>query len=224
VAQKRYIPPPIQTAIVNAAGFVTGPWGIFFQQVGRPIIHENTLAKKPTNLRSEDEGILFHSTDYDRWWRWNGAAWERAPWELPTRFVGLFIEAPGTGWKLLDGTSNPITYTKADATTATFSPASALGDYIKLANAFGGHFAAIAALISGNTANAATGVTVPANSGVNSASQVVQSGTGVTVAAHTHTHPEGPVTDPQHLHAAGTLVNDLLGEPPHYELMPYVRL
>ena len=195
-------------------------------------MYEAPLADIPADLGELDGGFLFRATDYDRIWRWTGTAWERAPGELPTLFVGLFCSAPGTGWKLLDGTGNPFTYTLADGTTGTITIEDAQGFYPKMAAAFTGvQVAAIAAGLTGDTGSAATGLTVDsgvAAIGTPSATQGVQSGGGVTVAAYNHTHTDSghthAVTDAGHTHGGGSLAVDASGEPAHMEFLPYVKL
>lgn len=175
----------------------------------------STLAGLPAGLGANDVGFLFHATDYERVWRWTGAAWTRAEGQLPTLCRVLVPVAPGGfGWKLLDGLGNPFTYTLDNATTATVTIQDARGYYAKMAAAFtGNQVAAVAPGLSGNTASGAAVIGTP------SATQGVQSGGGVTVAAFDHNH-----TDSGHTHAVGTLVADALGEPPHMDWLPYVKL
>jgi hypothetical protein len=195
-------------------------------------MHEATLGQIPTDLTLSDGGFLFRSTDYDRIWRWTGTAWERAPGELPTLFVGLFCEAPGTGWKLLDGNGNPFTYTKADGTTGTVTIEDAQGYYPKMAAAFTGlQVAASGGALTGASGSDTTGLTVDSGAaviGTPSATQGVQSGGGVTVAAFNHAHTDTghthAVTDAGHTHGGGTLAVDATAEPAHMEFLAYVKL
>jgi len=196
-------------------------------------MHEGTLAQIPADLTRLDGGFLFRATDYDRIWRWTGTVWERAPGELPTLFVGLFCAAPGTGWKVLDGAGNPFTYTLANATTATVTVQDARAHYPKMAAAFTGlQVAAVAPALTGAPGGGTTtGLTVNSGAAViggPNATQGVQSGGGVTVAAYNHAHTDSghahAVTDPGHDHGAGTLAVDATGEPAHMEFLPFVKL
>jgi hypothetical protein len=95
------------------------------------------LASKPTDLGANDAGFLFVATNFVRRYRWTGSAWERAPGERPTREFVYVPEDPGTGWQLCDGSAG-ITYTKADATTATMTVPNEIGKYRKGAAAYTG--------------------------------------------------------------------------------------
>ena len=194
---------------------------------------ENTLANFPIDLGELDAGFLFRATNYDRIWRWTGSAWERSPGELPTLFVGLFCTAPGTGWKLLDGTGNPFTYTTATGGTATITIQDARGYYPKMAAAFTGNQVAATApgFTGGVTAGGSTGLTInsgQASIGTPSSLVAVQSGVGTTVAALDHTHVDAGhvhgTTEAGHTHAAGTLALDALGQPAHMDFLPFVKL
>lgn len=219
---RRPVPPPIKTAVTDAQGYSTIAWAMFFQSLYKPI-HANTLANKPVNLRSQDEGLLFRATDFDRWFRWNGSAWERAPWERITGEVVWTTVAPGTGWTLCDGNTTRVR-TNADATTTTLDGATAdktlpnlVGRYPKGGAAYtGANVAAVAPGLAGSTLPATTGVTTDAAGGGGAA----QSGAG---AATTGSHSHG-VTDPGHSHGVGTLAVDATAEPAHVVLLPYYRL
>lgn len=59
---------------------------------------------KPTGLTTEDENFLIHATDYDRIYRWNGAAWVDAPGQQPRRMIQYFDTATAAqGWALCNG-------------------------------------------------------------------------------------------------------------------------
>lgn len=212
---RRPVPPPVKTAVIDAQAYVTNPWAMFFQSLYKPI-HEGTLANKPVNLRSQDEGLLFHATDFDRWFRWNGSSWERAPQERPTAEIAFFAVTPGTGWRLCDGAA-AITRTNADATTTSVTMPNLVGRYVKGGAAYtGANVAAVAPGLTGSTASATTGITTDSAGGGGEA----QSGAG---AATTGSHSHG-VTDPGHSHGVGTLAVDAAGEPAHVVLLPYYRL
>lgn len=156
--------------------------------------------EKPT-LTTNDVGYLFHSTDFNRLYRWSGTAWADAPGQPARYAVHWFTVAPDpiTGWALLDGSTVDVS-TKIGGVTEGV----VLSDMVT-ANRF-----PRASGTAGGTGGAETVDPPSTASGNNSASQEVQSGTGVTVAAHTHTHN----TDLAAL--------DIL--PPYLDLLPYVRL
>lgn len=134
--------------------------------------------QKPAALGTDDGGFLFYSTDFDRLFRWTGAAWSRGPGEPP---AGLLLdttadEAPGVGWQLCDG--------------STVSRTTALG---ALVNVTVPNYGTAAYAKRGTAAsigpNAASGAT-----GNNSAATTVDNDlvlSTVAVAANTHTHGPG---------------------------------
>lgn len=228
-------PPPVGTPMLDRDGRCNFVWEGYFRARDKQRVtsSRDTLANIPTDLKQEDEGYLFTATDYARTWRWTGTAWQRADSEMPTLFVGLFGAAPGAGWKLLNGASNPFTYTKDDATTGTVSVQDARGYYLKAVAAFtGSQVAAVAPGATGPTISTdATGITAnssAANLGGPSGTTVVQSGAGATVASSTHNHTDSGhthgITDPSHTHTPGTVTVDAAGEPPHMGFLVYMKL
>jgi hypothetical protein len=137
------------------------------------------------------------TTTYTHCHRWTGSAWEWGPGETGSAFVQGFAIAPGTGWKLCDGTGSPVTYEKADGTTATVAIPDMRGFFLQFAAAYAG------------TTNAATDGAVVIVSTGPSATVAVQSGAGTTVATSGHTHTVN-----------GTSTGAL---PPNIELLPYFR-
>lgn len=168
--------------------------------------------QKPT-LTTEDAGYLFGSTDFQRLYKWTGAAWNDAPGQ-PTRGSIQWFDAsahadfvPGAGWALCDGTAsvsrstpfgNVTTFTIVDMTTTTAYARAVSG----ATGGTGGSFSHTHTITSGTT-------------GVESADTVVQSGSGVTVAALNHTHGNN---------AAQTTSGPSVGAPPYVDLRPYMRL
>lgn len=98
----------------------------FYAGGGSPT--RDVIANITTGLVTADAGYLFYATDYDRVYRWDGAAWEDAPGQ-PARFaICWFDTTPDTaGWEMCDGaavtrstTSGGTTgYTVPDLTTNT---------------------------------------------------------------------------------------------------------
>jgi hypothetical protein len=220
-------------------------------------VQSGTLSpdQKPT-LTTSDTGYRFRSTDFAREYRWTGSAWEDAPGQ-PAR--GQIVHfpitihadfAPGTGWQLCDGTGGVTRSTPTGGTT-TFSAPSLNNTFLRgvtgVTGGTGGNATAHVHSIdppnttSGNNSAGHTHSVDPPNttSGNNSASQAVQSGAGITVAAHTHTHDTniGSFTSGAesntHTHdvdiaafssagPSGTAGDDAL--PPYYNARPYIRL
>lgn len=196
-----------------------------------------TYVNLPTTLNTYDTGLLYTITDKNRTLRWGGAGWTFAAWEvIPVGLILGFKADPGTGWHKCDGST--VTGgelhsdgTLHDVTFEDFTSTAAKAAYPKWNAAADGFQAAIAPLITGNTADATTGITVSAASAATAASVATThpAATGTDFNAVTTINGGGggggggAVTDPGHHHAAGALLNDALGEPRHYDLIPYQR-
>lgn len=144
---------------------------ILLEGVGGPMRGTISPDQKPS-LTANDVGFLFYSTDFDRVYRWDGAAWADAPGQPTRGQIAYFVDnlLPGTGWQLCDGTAT--TRSTATGGTAAYTVPDLTTTNALLRSVSGA---------TGGTGGSAT-------SGTNSASQEVQVGVGVTVAAHTHTH------------------------------------
>lgn len=148
-------------------------------------VHRCTLAAKPTGLTTYDSGFLMETTDRNHLHRWTGTAWVWGPGEAGSAYIQAYAVAPGTGWRAVDGATN-ILYEKDDCTTATLDLPDMTTD----------------AFVRGSTAytallDPAVAPTLSASTGAASATTVVQSGAGATVASSTHTHAlnTGTVSD-----------------------------
>lgn len=170
-------------------------------------------ADLPT-LGTVDTGVIADVTDFSHTLKWSGSAWAWAPGENGSGYISFFeIDPTGTGWHLVDGTAN-VPYLKADGTTALvtlpdLTSAGNLAAVLVLGGTNGGPNAATGPTV-GNTLStdaASTGITIPAQTGLPSANSPVQSGAGINVASSTHTHAEGPITDPQHSHGLSGAVS-----------------
>lgn len=208
--------------------------------------------QKPTGIDTTDTGLLFNSTDFDRIYRWGGAAWSDAPGQPQRDVVEMCRTAPaGNGWHLCDGTAG-VTISKSDGTTTTITvPAMNAATFPRGNAAYSGPAAtaAVAPGISGSTANTtptnnavATGVTVDsATAGITLNSHTTAADTAVAGAATRLTGPASHiVTDPghlhgitdpthnhtqnAHLHTAGTLAVDATGLPKLMDFLFYIRL
>jgi hypothetical protein len=158
-------------------------------------------AAMPTDLNTGDKGFIFSDTVNSlHSWQWTGSAWTWAPGDRHSGEFAQFDADPGAGWSVCDG-SVQTKYAANGTRNAAFTVPNQLEFYLKASATYtGAGVVAVAPLITGST-------DVDGGAG-----QIVQSGTGVTVAAHTHTH------------AKGTLVNGLLGTPPTFAVLPYYRL
>lgn len=160
--------------------------------------HRDVLANKLTGLATNDTGLLFFATDFMHLYRWGGAAWLYADADPSGRFCG-FESDPGAGWKLCDGTGNPVTRSKSDATTATITlPNLAAGVYPKYGAAYTGTVnAAVPGSITGSTgAGTPHAHTLSAAATVSSVSAGTPAGvvsqptfTGAAMGGHQHELP-----------------------------------
>ena len=137
----------------------------------------------PSDLGTNDIGVLYRETQYRHLYYWSGAAWVFAPGDAGAGYIvpSLTGGAPfnsGSAWQVCDGST--VAVSKGDGTTTNITTPNLTT---------GVTFIAAAGSQSGpNAASAPTYVSNPVTSGVDSASTTVQSGSGATVAAHTHTH------------------------------------
>lgn len=204
----------------------------------------------PTDLLASDDGFLAGVINFNHVLLWGEASlvWGWAPGDGGSGYIqGFAVDpSPTTGWSLCNGTAG-VTYLKSDGTTGSLTTPNLTGTaaYPKFGTPYAGTIdVAIAPLITGSvasgtavftagaTGSSTTGASIPANTGNDSGSQTVAAGLGATVPAEPHTHSMGTISDPGHthtvadtghVHTVGTLVNDLLGEPPHIVLRPWFR-
>jgi hypothetical protein len=174
--------------------------------------------------------------------------WGWAPGEEGSgRMVVFEVDPTGAGWHLYDGTVG-VVYLKADGTTGLVTlpdlvSTTAKAAYLKMGSPDAGVVAAIAPVATGAAgviAVAVTGISNPAatgsagslNTGNDSATKIVASGTGATVAAdpHTHlaaahTHTIGAPTDPGHTHTFTPTQPTIsaTGEPQNLVRRPWFR-
>jgi hypothetical protein len=224
---------PLPAAMFSSPelGPMATSWAEFFDRIAKSRIWRSSgpLAELPRTLKAADEGYRYEETDYGHIYRWTGTAWGYAPEDRRSGEVAFFIEDPGDGWQICDGSS--VTRTNSDGTTGSVTVPDLIGSYIKGGATYDGSvIAAVPAEISGETANESSHThTVPENvANANSGDYAeVSAGTGtfVQLVSHTHVVPEIE-TEPggAHKHGVGTLENDDTGEPQHVELLPYFRL
>lgn len=164
------------------------------------------------SLGADDAGFLWKMADFDRLYRWTGAAWEDAAGQ-PTRGMIVFFPFtnPGTGWAICDGGGATIS-TSSGGTTGITRPNLVTGEnrFLRGSTVAGG---------TGGVLNQTVTVNPPATvSGPPSADVTVdanEDGTVVDVATETHTHS----TDIAPF-ASSTFDN----QPPYYDGVPYIRL
>lgn len=177
-------------------------------------IHQRTqsqLAALAATLGTSDAGYLVNVTDFGWVLQWTGSAWAFGAGQTGGGFIQGFSAAPLAGaWQVCDGTAT--TFLKADGTTGNFTTPNLTGHYVKLNNA--GYTGTV---VAGGVSGATSAGTPTGTIGNNSASQEVQSGTGITVAANPHTHTFTGDLMGTHTHTPGTL------ELARTELIPYFR-
>jgi len=166
--------------------------GLFFYETDRTVIYGSingnwayltgtgffTQAALPTDLGVNDAGFLAAVSDYGHILQWGGGGWGWGPGEGKNRKIELFTSNPGVGWHICDGSA--VSYLISNGGTGTETVPNLVGNpsYMKATGAYGG-----------GTINLAGIPQVPSeNTGGPSATTVVQSGSGATVASSTHTH------------------------------------
>lgn len=130
-------------------------------RVPKTTLLAGNLIDQPLNLTAADSGLEFLVLDFGHRMRWTGSVWEFAAGDCGNNFFRASPSAPqGTGWQLCDGTVTSYLVAGASLTTAPFTTPNIAGNpaYLKGAAAYSGAIqAAIAAAISGSTANASPG-------------------------------------------------------------------
>lgn len=103
----------LYAALTVSGWTLIGSWGL-----------RGTLSpdQKPADLGTRDTNFLFISTDFDRTYRWTGAAWADAPGQPARGQIVYFPSAfaPTTGWALCNGTGT--TASTATGGTAALTP------------------------------------------------------------------------------------------------------
>lgn len=143
------------------------------QYTGEPLRGTLSPDQKPT-LTSNDAGLRFHATDFDRVYRWTGSAWEDDAGQPPRFLIAFFNATPEPiGWSLCDGAT--VTRSTATGGTTSYGLPDLITDnrFLRAAGSAGG-----------------TGGTLLTD-GPDDLVEV-QSGTGVDVGNDTHSHPYTP--------------------------------
>lgn len=165
---------------------------------------------KPAGLGANDTGFRIRSTDFDREYRWGGAAWADAPGAPKRKFLQLSIDAPGAGWCLANGVATTISTSTGG--TAAYTPPNMDARFPRMNIAASGgtggsssHDHPIDPPNRTTTANSGGAITVDNNG----------DGSTVDVAANGHTHdvdiPSFTSGSVSHL-------------PYYYDFYPYLRL
>ena len=190
----------------------TGDVWVLVEGMGGPT--RGTLANITTSLGTDDEGYVYHATDFDRTYRWSGSAWADVPGGETRLQIVYFNTSPAAWWALCDG-STVTRSTGVGGSTSYVTPNLTTGNrFIRSSTS------------AGTTGGSATTHTHPIDppsttSGAISNNVAVQSGAGTVVAADPHTHAVDIASFASGT-PSGTSGDDAL--PPYMNLMPYVRL
>lgn len=168
--------------------------------------------QKPTDLGTNDTRFEFYSTEFNKYFRWTGSAWERRGDQLQAGFIQLAAVGPAIGipgWQLCDGST--VAASRDDGTTNNVTvPDYTTAAYVKVASvASVGPFGATG--VTDDEASHTHNFGASAVTGDDLGSGVeVQAGTGVVVAEHFHAHGVSFGTAPTssgtpHHHGPGTL-------------------
>lgn len=216
----------------NVSG--TAAWVFIINQ---PFYGTLSPDQKPSDLGVNDNGFYFYSTDFDRTYVWAASAWVDAPNQPKRGTIAHFPVtlhadfAPGNGWALCDGTAGVTRSTPSGGTTTVTVPdLTTSSRFLRSVSGATGGTGGSATTHTHSVDPPSTATSGPVSSITdvdNGGGQEVQSGTGVTVAAHTHDH------NMDHVHAvdigsftsgapSGSGGDDAL--PPYYNARPYMRL
>lgn len=135
------------------------------------------------SLGTNDANALFHITDYAHFARWSGTAFR-----LIDGQGGYIVDsttALGSGYQLCDGTATD--FILDNTSNLAVSPITTPNENGN-PNTYHGSIAAYTGTITGATAPAFSGTAGQSTGNDGGGGTIVQSGTGTTVAAHTHTH------------------------------------
>lgn len=147
-------------------------------------VYNAPLASIPADLGAADANFLFGATDYKHQWIWSGSAWSFAPGHGSKVFQASDGTPPLGGlWAPCDGTN--VMLSRNDGTVASFVTPNLTGNVFILGGAYS---APLAATRPTWDPAAVTETASSANTAAESADTIVQSGTGVSVAAAPHTH------------------------------------
>jgi hypothetical protein len=97
----------------------TSDW-LLLEGLGGP--ESDVIANIPGTLTAIDAGYLFYATDYKRLYRWSGSAWaddESRTGPDPRKQVCWFMEDPGAGWALCNGST--VTISTSTGGTASYA-------------------------------------------------------------------------------------------------------
>lgn len=159
--------------------------------------------QKPTDLGGPDKGFQFYSVDFEQLYRWSGTVWHYAPGFASQYIVGGYPQ--GGLWWPCDG--NTYAFSQDDGSTANITVPNLLGDvFLKGASSTGAVQTATratweAAAKTDSESSHTHSVDIESfNSGFQSQTTEVQSGSGATVAA-SHVHAVDP---PSTMSVSGT--------------------
>ncbi len=146
-----------------------------------PPVIRDVLANIPAGFNAGDDGRTFEATDYRHTWRWDGPAlrWRFAAGDGSGQVVIAKPDgtAPDGGlWALCDG--SVVGISRDDGTITNFTTQ----------NLTGGVFIKGDVIAAQQVATAPTWQAGAATDADGGSGQAVQSGSGVTVAAHPHAH------------------------------------
>jgi len=200
------------------------------------------LANIPTDLGTTDINFLFYGISEQHTWRWTSLLWTFAPGDQGSGQIVASTGTPNGGlWALCDGSA--ATLALGNATTTAITTPDLTGDIFLMGGSYSGTRRPAVRAKWEATAKTETaahthdfGVFTVTSLNDNGAGQVVQSGSGVTVAAHGHNHdvPIGGTTateSPAHSHVLNDTNAQLKvpsdangGVPLRISLQWYIRL
>jgi len=211
--------------------------GVWVWVGGGPVV--TTLAALTTGLGANDAGFLNAASDFDRVYRWTGAAWADAPGQPGRGFIAFFpasIHAdfiPGAGWQLCDGSTVTRSTPTGGSTSVTVPNLTGSTRFLRsVAGATGG--VGGSATTHTHTTTATGTVSQPTFAG-NAVAAASTAATPDLVAADTTAAGVAPVTTATGTVSQPTFTGNAVasgapsgggddGLPPYYNARPYIRL
>lgn len=152
-----------------------------------------TQSAIPAGLTAQDQGLVIDVRDYSHKLVWGltrdqayAAGWSWSPGEegRSGEVTGFLVDPTGTGWHVCDG--SVVSYLKSDGTLGSVTLPNTIASpaYLKFSS------------LASSAINVAIAPTTGVDSGIGT---IVQSGTGATVATHTHSHVVSATGEPVNL-------------------------
>jgi hypothetical protein len=182
-------------------------------------------------LNTDDTGFRFHSTDFEREFRWSGLIWEDAPGEPARQQIVFYQATPDrAGWAPCNGATTSLSTSGGDV--VAFTPPDLMSpQYFLRSNSSAGgtggsytHTHGDGSLGADSGGAASTGDASPGTGGPSATTNVTPDGTAVASSGHTHSVNAHSHSTPNHTHGVSGTTGAADTQPQFYDAMPWIRL